>query len=166
MALDFAVTGAPHASLRTTNSQVAAIPLRWSDGAPEVLLITSRGRSQWIVPKGWALMDCLAAECAAREAYEEAGVTGEVEQYSLGAFEYFKQTKQGRLYFEVTAYALHVERVLADWPERNKRRRSWFAPDVAAQLTGNESLSQLIKAAVQVEFKPAARPQRAVGLLN
>lgn len=154
-----------HAPIRTLNSQVAAIPVRWVDGKPEVLLITTRGRGAWIVPKGWALMDCLAAECAEREAFEEAGVTGQIEPYSLGTFEYWKKSKQGKVFFDVTAYALHVEHVVADWPERATRKRAWFPPDVAAQLTGNPGLAELIRSAVRVGFK-ASPPVFAGGVLN
>jgi len=164
MPFDLAANEA-HVQLRTLNSQVAAIPVRWVDGEPEILLITPRRSGQWIVPKGWALLDCLAAECAAREAFEEAGVTGQVETYSLGTFDYWKPTKQGKVRFEVTAYALHVEHVLPDWPEREERKRAWFSPEVAARLTGNEGLADLIRAAVQVEFK-SAPPVFAGGLLH
>jgi len=155
-----------HVQLRTLDSQVAAIPVRWVDGSPEVLLITSRGPGEWIVPKGWAMLDSLAAECAAREAFEEAGVTGEVEPYSLGTFEYWKRTKHGKVFYEVTAYALHVQYELPDWPEREKRKRAWFAPEEAARLIGNEGLAELIRSAVQVEFKTAPPVFAGVGLLN
>jgi len=165
MAFDLAAQKTLHAPIRTLNSQVAAIPVRWVDGKPEVLLITTRGRGEWIVPKGWATLDCLGAECAAREAFEEAGVTGQIEDYSLGTFEYSKRTKQGKVLFEVTAYALHVEHVMSNWPERDERKRAWFAPEVAARLTGNSGLAGLIRAAVQVEFK-SAPPAFAGGLLN
>lgn len=150
MPFDLVASGAPHAPLRTLDTQVAAIPIRWVEGRPEVLLITTRGRGQWIVPKGWAMLDCLAGECAAREAFEEAGVGGRVEPFSLGTFAYFKRSKKCRTYFRVTAYALHVERVFADWPERAARKRAWFAPEVAARLTANDELADLIRAAVAV----------------
>jgi len=126
-----------------------------------VLLITTRKQRHWIVPKGWAECDSAAPDCAAREAYEEAGVTGRIEDYSLGTYAYWKQSSQGRLFFHVTAYALHVENVLSDWPERDRRKRAWFSPQVAAKLTGNDELAALIMAAVQVKFRPAA-----VGYLN
>lgn len=70
--------------------QVAAIPLRWLNGAPEVLLVTTRGRGQWIVPKGWPLGNDPDRHSAAREAFEEGGVTGRIETYSVGSFAYWK----------------------------------------------------------------------------
>lgn len=157
MPFDLQADTALRAPLHTFSSQVAAIPIRWVAGEPEVLLITTRGSGRWIVPKGWPMTDSLGAECAAREAFEEAGVVGEVERYSLGTFEYWKHSKRGRVFFEVTAYALHVKQTLPDWPERGSRRRAWFAPEVAARLTANDSLADLIRAAVKVEVAPQSR---------
>ena len=54
----------------------------------------------------------------------------------------------------VTAFALHVDRVLPDWPERDLRKRAWFSPEVAARLIGNDDLNALIRCAFDVEFAP------------
>jgi 8-oxo-dGTP pyrophosphatase MutT (NUDIX family) len=145
-------------------TQVAAIPLRWTSGRPEVLLITTRGTGRWTVPKGWPMADSIAGECAAREAFEEAGVIGRVEPYSLGMFEYWKQSKQGRIILQVTAFALHVDRILQDWPEREERRRTWFSPEVAAKLAANDQLGVLIKAATQVRAPALSWRERAAAL--
>lgn len=132
-------------------SQVAAIPIRWIGGRPEVLLITTRGAGRWTIPKGWPLAESLGAECAAREAFEEAGVRGQIEPYSLGTFEYWKRTKKSRTFLQVTAFALHVREVAWDWPEREERKRAWFSPDVACRLAANHELGTLIRAAVSVQ---------------
>lgn len=149
-------------------SQVAAIPIRWTSGRPEVLLITTRGTGRWIVPKGWPLADSLGAECAAREAFEEAGVRGRVDPYSLGTYEYWKRAKKGRTFLMVTAYVLHAEDVERNWPERTERKRAWFSPEVACRLVANDELSALIRIAAHVR-KPALKrlPVSAVaGLAN
>jgi 8-oxo-dGTP pyrophosphatase MutT (NUDIX family) len=132
-------------------SQVAAIPIRWVGGRPEVLLITTRGTGRWTIPKGWPLTDSLGAECAAREAFEEAGVRGRVEPYSLGTFEYWKRTKKSRTFLNVTAFALHVQEIAWDWPEREERKRAWFSPEVACRLAANDELVLLIREAVRVQ---------------
>lgn len=141
-------------------SQVAAIPIRRLDGRPEVLLVTTRGTGRWTVPKGWPLADSLGSECAAREAFEEGGVRGHVEPYSLGTFEYWKRTKKSRVYLQVTAFALHVEQVTLDWPERSERKRAWFSPDVASRLINNDDLSVLIKAAIELPTRAARWRER------
>lgn len=158
------------ALMSAATTQVAAIPIRWTSGRPEVLLVTTRRTGRWTVPKGWPLANSLGAECAAREAFEEAGVLGRVEEYSLGAYEYWKNAKQGRVILQVTAFALHVDRIMQDWPERGERRRTCFSPEVAAKLAGNEQLGVLIKAAANVRAPALSWRERssvpAMGLSN
>ena len=145
------------APMSGATAQVAAIPLRWTNGRPEVLLVTTRGTGRWTIPKGWPLADSLGAECAAREAFEEAGVRGRVEPYALGTFEYWKRSKHGRVFLQVTTFAMHVEHVAWDWPEREERKRAWFSPDIACRLAGNDELSALIREAVSVKA-PVSTP--------
>jgi 8-oxo-dGTP pyrophosphatase MutT (NUDIX family) len=108
------------------------------------------------VPKGWPASEASAAECAAREAFEEAGVIGEVGLSSLGTFQYWKRAKRGRVFLQVAAFALRVEQVLGDWPERKERKRAWFTPDVAAKLAANAELATLIRSAAEGLRDPAA----------
>lgn len=57
--------------------QSAALPDRaTSEGSLEVLLVTSRKRRRWILPKGKVAAGMLPHRSAAREAMEEAGVVG------------------------------------------------------------------------------------------
>lgn len=135
-------------------SQVAAIPIRWVGGRPEVLLITTRGTGRWTIPKGWPLADSLAVACAAREAFEEAGVLGRIDPEPIGVFEYWKRTRSGRAFLNVTAFALHVREIARDWPEREERKRAWFSPEVACRLAANDELAALIRAAVRVQPPP------------
>lgn len=146
------------APMSGATSQVAAIPIRWTSGRPEVLLVTTRGTGRWTVPKGWPLADALGAECAAREAFEEAGVRGRVDPYSLGVYEYWKRAKKGRTFLMVTAYVLHVEEVERNWPERAERKRAWFSPEVACRLVANDELGALIRIAAHVRKPALKRP--------
>jgi len=54
------------------------IPYGRRDGAVEVLLITSSDGQHWVIPKGVIEPGMSAAESAAKEAYEEAGIRGRV----------------------------------------------------------------------------------------
>jgi len=129
---------------RVANLQVAAIPVRQLGGAPQVLLVTTRGQGAWIAPKGWPAGDYPDCESARREAFEEAGLLGRVEPYSLGSYTYWKGAAKKRAYFQVHAFALDVERELRDWPERKVRKRCWFSPETAAKLVSNAELGALI----------------------
>jgi 8-oxo-dGTP pyrophosphatase MutT (NUDIX family) len=137
---------------REPRAQFAALPWRrTADGAVEVLLITSRETRRWVIPKGWPIKGLDAPKTAAREAFEEAGVTGEVAKKKLGAFHYDKRLASGRLqHVKVTVYALEVSGEAADWPERSQREKHWTSPADAAAAVHEPELQALIAA-----FKPA-----------
>ena len=63
--------------------QVAALCWRRRP-VPEVLLVTTLRTRRWILPKGWPHPGLSLPESAAREALEEAGVTGRIEATPLG----------------------------------------------------------------------------------
>ena len=52
------------------------------------MLVTSRGRQRWIIPKGWPHKGRAPHRSAAREAFEEAGVVGKVRRRPVGTFSY------------------------------------------------------------------------------
>lgn len=115
------------------------------------------------MPKGWPLGDYPDCESAKREAFEEAGVTGRVETYSLGSFEYWKGRGWKREFFEAHAFALHVEEVLTDWPERTARKRCWFSLQHAANFVRSDLSALIFEAAYGV--RDAALPEPALTLM-
>ena len=135
--------------------QVGALPYRRSAGGePELLLVTSRGTRQWIIPKGWPIEGLTNAESAAREAYEEAGILGEIGGAPIGAFTYEKPLKGADTpsLFSVDVYLLRVERQLTYWPEAGERSLGWVSPAHAQSLVTNQGLADLIRKA---RFPPA-----------
>ena len=86
------------ALFREHGKQVAALCWRHSPkrgSQLEVLLITSLNSKRWIMPKGWPEPDLSPAENAAREAFEEAGVTGKISPQPIGSYHYLKERKDG-----------------------------------------------------------------------
>jgi 8-oxo-dGTP pyrophosphatase MutT (NUDIX family) len=69
---------------------------RAKSGAIRILLATSRDTGRWVIPKGWPMRKRTEPEAAAREAYEEAGVQGEIDGRSVGLFTYEKGLGRGR----------------------------------------------------------------------
>lgn len=131
-------------------AQVGALPFRITDGAVEVLLITSRDTGRWVIPKGWGMKNKTEAQAAAIEAEEEAGMEGVIGKRPLGAYRYVKTLKSGdQALCQVTVYPLAVERQLKKWKERGQRTLRWFAPAEAAALVAEPELADLIAA-----FKP------------
>ena len=71
--------------------QVGALPIKLlDDGTPAILLITSRERGRWIIPKGWPEEGYSRAQSALIEAWEEAGVRGDLSEEVFGQFRYLK----------------------------------------------------------------------------
>jgi phosphohistidine phosphatase SixA len=120
--------------------QSAVLPYRRRYGDLEVLLITSRGKGRWILPKGIVEPGLTAAESAAKEALEEAGVEGIMADAPLGSYRY---EKWGGI-CDVDVYPLLVSDELADWPESGVRRRRWLPVPEAAQEVEVEGLGEII----------------------
>ncbi len=122
--------------------QSAAIPFKANAHGTSVLLITSRGRGRWIVPKGVVEPELSPAESATAEAFEEAGVRGSIVGDALGSYAYEKWG--GTCTVEV--YALEVTEECADWPEKAERTRRWLPLREAANLADDKPVGKLIRA--------------------
>ena len=103
--------------------QYAALPYRLSGRSrTEVMLVSSRETGRWIIPKGWPQRGRAPYDSAAREAFEEAGVFGEVGKRSVGSFPYEKRLKGGGVTIcEVHVFPLKVTRQSKQWPEKEQR---------------------------------------------
>jgi 8-oxo-dGTP pyrophosphatase MutT (NUDIX family) len=129
--------------------QYGALPYRLSEsGETEVLLITSRTRRRWIIPKGWPIKGVKPQKSAEREAYEEAGVRGKMSTKSLGSYSYEKcLRKTGRsITCEVTVFLLAVEQQLDVWPESTQREVRWFGLAEALTMINEQGLRPLLVA--------------------
>jgi len=127
-------------------AQSAAIPYRIKNGSPRVLLITSRRRKRWIVPKGIIEEWQSPQEAAADESYEEAGVRGSVVVDPVGKYEYEKWGGTCR----VEVFLLRVEEVLPDWPESDFRERRWVNVKEALELVNNDELCRVLRRAASL----------------
>lgn len=133
--------------LARTHRQAAALPWRETDRGLEVMLITSRDTGRWVLPKGWPEGEEAFFDAAAREAAEEAGLSGDISEREAGRYTYRKTKRSGAdLPCEVLVYPLKVEGVADRWPERKQRRRAWFSPREAAKKVQEEELAALLSA--------------------
>lgn len=139
-------------------SQCGALCWRMHRGRIEILLVTSRDTGRWVIPKGWPIDGLELAEAAAREAWEEAGITGQIETTAAGSFHYLKAFKQRTemLPCEVQVFALRVTKITAKFPERKERRRKWYSAGKAAKLVAEAGLAALI-----ADFVPPAKPAKS-----
>lgn len=127
--------------------QVAALPWRKTEDTVEILLITSRDTGRWVLPKGWPEGDEEFYDAAAREAGEEAGLSGAVSRQEAGRYYYSKARPDGRdISCEVLVYPLEVDRVADKWKEKRQRTRKWVSPEDAAEMVNEPDLCRLIAA--------------------
>jgi 8-oxo-dGTP pyrophosphatase MutT (NUDIX family) len=113
----------------------------------EILLMTSRQTKRWIIPKGWPIKGLKPCESAAQEAYEEAGVRGDIGRRPIGKYTYDKRLEPPSKVVpcEVQVYALRVRRQEKAWPESGQREIRWLQPHDAIAMVDDEGLATLIE---------------------
>jgi 8-oxo-dGTP pyrophosphatase MutT (NUDIX family) len=148
---------------REHGRQVAALCWRTrAKGTPEVLLITSLNRKRWIVPKGWPEAGTSLAQSAAREAFEEAGVVGEIGAVALGHYHYVKERKDGGgVPCSVEVFSLKVTGQKSDWPEKGARQLAWLPLEQAAMRLSEPGLRQILRAFRKRQPQPKRRAASA-----
>lgn len=127
---------------RPPRMQVAAL---CCDAKGRVLLITSRGTGRWVLPKGWPMSGKTLAGAALQEAWEEAGVRGQVAEAEIGRYRYEKAQDAGfSIPVEVRVFRVDVADLAPHFPERSQRRRAWFDPRAAAEQVDEIGLQALL----------------------
>ena len=130
--------------------QSSVIPYRFHMNELQVLIITSSKNRHWVVPKGIHDPGLTAQQSAAKEAFEEAGVLGEVPRkvngqandISLGSYRYTKWDAE----CEVTVYPMLVTEQLdpPQWQESHRQRR-WVTVEQAARQLHNPDVSNIVR---------------------
>lgn len=130
--------------------QVAALPYVPIGPAIEVLLVTSKRRRRWILPKGWPSKHFSLPQSAAREAEEEAGVVGSVRTSPIGSYTYTKAMPTGySVPCHVFVYPLLVRQHHLSWRERGQREIKWTTLASAARLVDDRELGRLLEQLAQ-----------------
>ena len=119
-----------------TDYQVGVIATL-SDFPDKVVLVTNRDGGKWIFPKGRIEKGRTDRAIAIEEAYEEAGVIGELLQKYKEIPTRSNKAKSLRL------YRMQVTSVLKDWPEMNMRKRVIVSFRRAERLLGEELAESL-----------------------
>lgn len=121
--------------------QSAVIPFRERNSKVEVLLISSRKKKRWVIPKGVKEPALSSRDSAAKEALEEAGIEGIVYESPLGTYQY---NKWGGV-CTVEVFAMKVEKVHERW-EEDYRERQWVSLKKAAKWVSEKDLKDIIQA--------------------
>ena len=142
------VAGPEEFSFADLEQQYGVLPWREDKhGNVQVLLITSRTRGRWIVPKGWPMRHRAPYLSAALEAFEEAGVIGEVLSHPLASYHSVKEGDDGGTHHRrVTLFSFRVVGTLTHWPEQGQRKRRWFSLAEAAGTVDDPELARIVRA--------------------
>ena len=125
------VTGTAQLASRpeSPERQVAAICYRRKADEIEFLLVNTTA-GKWTFPKGGVGSGKLPREAALQEAWEEAGVFGEIHKVSLTSYLH----DRGDDPVLINAFLLHVERT--EDPVERFRNPRWFSPERAKKRLG------------------------------
>lgn len=115
-------------------------------GDLRILLITDRDGHGWGVPKGWPVEGRVPFMSAALDAFEEAGIIGDIDPRPLTGYGYARLADDGsRLACRVTLFAMRVRGTLLHWKERDERQRRWFGVSEAADRLANIELAGFVR---------------------
>jgi len=132
----------PFSSLTTQiTEQVAALAYTQNDLQGAVVCIVSARSGGWTLPKGHIDPGHTPLQAASIEAYEEAGLIGEVHPDPIGSYEYVK-TSGKRCRVEI--YPMRITSVLLAWHEYPARERAWIEPIEAEHWIDNEQAATIV----------------------
>ena len=124
---------------RAGNPRSGTVPyLIEPDGTIRVMLVTPKGGGAWMLPKGNLEKNMTPAESAAKEAFEEAGVTGICDPVMLGEYRWQSQ--------RVRIYPLRITRILDEWEETGVRSRFLFRLEMAIRMTPGAGMKRVLRA--------------------
>jgi 8-oxo-dGTP pyrophosphatase MutT (NUDIX family) len=115
--------------------QVAAVCYCRKGPSVEFLLVNTNGGNKWTFPKGDPELSLSHGQAAEREAWEEAGVSGNIGPRHLCLYIHSKGVfwkPPGVREYVIKAFLLEVERE-EDPPEMG-RNPTWFSPDEARKI--------------------------------
>ena len=124
--------------------QFAALPFRLHKSELHVMLITTRRKRRWSVPKGSLIRNTEPHRTAALEAYEEAGLIGVIAKRALGSFKHRKRKGERKQTMNVAVFPMKVHGRERWWPEKGEREAIWVSAETAARLVHKAELRRLI----------------------
>lgn len=125
--------------------QAAVIPYRVENGEIQICLITTRRKGRWGIPKGNIKTGHSFEQTALEEAYEEAGLRGDIVDEPLGIFRYYKSSDLR----QAIVVLMSVSSAEDVWKEVDARIREWVAPRVARVRLENLQLRSLLDLALR-----------------
>ncbi len=120
--------------------QSGVIPYRLKDKEMQIMLISTRSGKNWTIPKGIVEERLEDSESAIKEAFEEAGLIGNLDETISWQFRF---RKWGGI-CDVKLYPMKVEKELKEFPERKEREKKWLNYKDAAKRIKFEQVGDYI----------------------
>lgn len=127
--------GAPRFLRFALPLRVAAVCYRRKGPSIEFLLVNTNGGGKWTFPKGAPETSMSHSQAAEKEAWEEAGVRGQIESRHFHLYLHSKGVfwkPPGVREFVVKAFLMEVKE--AGHPHEAERSPTWFLPENARQI--------------------------------
>jgi 8-oxo-dGTP pyrophosphatase MutT (NUDIX family) len=120
--------------------QAAAIPFCRREDGVYLCLIRRRESKFWGIPKGFIDPGDTREETALNEAWEEAGLRGELIGDAIGTYQYVKF----RAKLSVAVYVMEVQAEEPVWQEAKLRERRWHPLEQAVALLAGHPVQPLL----------------------
>lgn len=143
--------------------QFAALPFRVRGSRIDVLLITTRRKRRWSIPKGWPIDAAKPHRTAEIEAWEEAGLVGRVKPKDVGRYTHRKARRKRKVLCHIRVFPLKVRKQMKRWPERGQRDMIWLPASQAAARVHKAEIARLIERFARrrsLKLKPGRKPAR------
>ena len=123
-------------------TQSAVLPYRQVGDKLEIMVIASRRGTRWVIPKGVKEPDLSLRDSASKEAFEEGGIRGRIDDEPLGHYEY---RKWGGV-CKVAVFPMAVSESIPEeeWEESHRERR-WLDAKEARRLLDERALRKLVQ---------------------
>ena len=117
------------------SSKWGVIPFRYLESGDLEVLIISTKRKNWSLPKGNLIKSIGPKRTALLEAYEEAGIDGQLVASTV-------LCSIGRT--NIFLFPMSVSKVFEDWPESGFRKRRWVSKQKASRILHHHSMRSLL----------------------
>lgn len=128
--------------------QAGALAWQEAEGERKFWIVTSRRTRRWVLPKGSVDPGMTPAEAAAQEAFEEAGLHGQVSLAPIGSYTIPKIRPPLIWSVNVAIFPIAVTQVDEDWLESGERERRLVSLGEAEGLIEEQEILRLLRAAV------------------
>lgn len=124
-----------------TKQQYGVLPYFPKTRKKDVVLITSRTHGNWTLAKGNLMKDRSRRDTALREAYEEAGVVGELDKRPPMRVMILREGRK----IQLTVYLMRVKKMRKKYPEASQRDRRIASFKKAESLVACEGMKKAMR---------------------